>query len=244
MNPPPAVTIPRELGILFAGAAVRALVAGRKSQTRRHIQWPKPRDGVQPCDLSELMFFRTSPRAEVVTRSYDRVTCPYAVGDRLWVRETYAIEHSVESDQAPPFDDGRPLRRRSVDAEYEDPVPEWRQAHYRATDPAPELSYEVGPDEPRVRWKASIHMPKSWARIWLEVTEVRVELLNNVTEADCIAEGIEPFHGAYTFNGGLHLSDTPTQSFAAQWQALYGPETWEQNPWLWVIDFRRIAAPT
>lgn len=245
MNPQSNNIAPRSIPILFDSLSVRSIVDGRKTQTRRTVKWPKPRPGVEPHDLTAVASFRTTPRAEIITRSWDTIVCPYAVGDRLWVRETFAVEHSVESNQPLPFADGRPTLRRAAEAEFDDPAPAWRQAHYRATDPAPALDYDDGRDEPHVRWTASIHMPRTWSRLTLEVTAVRVELLNAITEADCLAEGIAPFHGDFTFNGGLHLSDTATNAFAAHWRAVYGHQAWDDNPsWLWVIDFQRITAET
>lgn len=89
-------------------------------------------------------------------------------------------------------------------------------------------------------WKPSIHMPRAASRITLEITDVRVERLQDISEEDAIAEGIELLNGRYTFNGGLHESRTAVESYQALWEQLNGSESWWANPFVWVISFRRI----
>jgi len=130
----------KEHPIIFSGEMVRAILAGRKTQTRRVIR-------------------RTHPG------HLSRPACPFgSPGDKLWVRETFCIESNLETapEYEPPFDDGRPVRR--VDDEGEGSY--WQQCHYRATDPTPEM--DIGTGEPGVRWSPPIYMPRWASRITLK----------------------------------------------------------------------------
>jgi hypothetical protein len=99
-------------------------------------------------------------------------------------------------------------------------------------------------------WKPSIHMPKAAARIFLEVTNVRIERLQDISEADAIAEGIqynEAVDGyAYYLNpqlpGDLQCL-RPDVSFMTLWQSINGEESWDANPWVWVYDFKAVERP-
>ncbi len=91
-------------------------------------------------------------------------------------------------------------------------------------------------------WKPSIFMPRAASRILLEVTDVRVERLQDITEADARAEGVEPdvdagYWKGYIFPG---FYDSAKKSFASLWQSINGLGSWEQNPWVWVVSFKRI----
>lgn len=143
------------------------------------------------------------------------VRCPYGMpGDRLWVREAWRA-----------FSDG---------GLYEEPGTE---VDYRAT-PA---SWAAASNAP---WKPSIHMPRWASRITLEITGILVERLQEISEADAIAEGIERINGAphwawkdYSGNG-QDLS--PVFSYQSLWESINGPGSWEANPWVWVVEFKRI----
>ena len=92
-------------------------------------------------------------------------------------------------------------------------------------------------------WKPSIFMPRWASRIMLEITDVRVERLQDISAADAQAEGIVP-----DGDGGWHLADTrhymgdPISSYASLWEYINGPDSWEANPWVWVIEFRKVTA--
>ncbi len=168
--------------ILFTDEMVRAVIDGRKTQTRRPL---KPQPKILPFPFDEEVIVHLLPPLS---------DCPFGqVGDRLWVRETFCLEHQVEKDQLPPFDDRRPIRWEYEGME-SDPegADRWLQPHYRATDPTPELAYEDTDGEPTVRWKPSIHMPRWASRITLEITDIRIERLQEITEEDTIAEGVLP----------------------------------------------------
>lgn len=92
-----------------------------------------------------------------------------------------------------------------------------------------------------VGWKPSIHMPKDASRIWLQVVNVRVERLEDIGSADCINEGISKTHlGWKNYDGSPDWFSQPRDSFKSLWQSINGEQSWESNPWVWVIEFKRI----
>lgn len=146
--------------------------------------------------------------------------CPYGrPGDRLWVRET----HSPQSDCWGSWD--RWMRGEGGPG----PV-----IHYKATDPKAWVDC----------WRPSIHMPRWASRIALEITGVRLERLNAITEADCIAEGIEKtahnFWRLYGPHYGANATYSPRTSFRTLWESINGAESWAAGPWVWVVEFKRL----
>ena len=234
--------------ILLSGEMVRAILDGRKTQTRRPLK-PQPeingdrinfsfRKGASHLNLP----FPCSDYSLVI------MECPFGkVGDLLWVRETFCLEHQVEEDQPPPFDDSRPIRWEFAGME-SDPegADMWVQPHYRATDPTPELSYEDSGGEPTVRWKPSIHMPRWASRITLEITDIRIERLQEITEEDAKAEGVLPCpHPLSKTDECLDCyldAGEYACSFLNLWNGLYAKQGLgvDVNPWVWVITFRRV----
>ncbi|MDX7275307.1 morphogenetic protein [Serratia marcescens] len=190
----------KERPVIFNGEMVHAILDGRKTQTRRVIN-PQP-------TLSERTGFNWNGAAYGIGSTYrDTVrnfancfkVCPFGqVGDRLWVRETWAPE--------------------SIDAEDGSYSPD-----YRATANGQPLDG---------RWTPSIHMPRWASRILLEITGVRVERLNDISDGDAIREGCS----AADMKSGDCVSDV----FARLWSSIYGEESWRANPWVWVIEFRRV----
>ena len=219
--------------MLFSGEMVRAILDGRKTQTRRPLK-PQPRILPFPFD-DEVIVHLLPPSSD----------CPFGqVGDRLWVRETFCLEYQVESDQKPPFTDGRPIRWEFAgmesDPEGADSI--WIQPHYRATDPTPELAYEDSGGEPTVRWKPSIHMPRWASRITLEITDIRIERLQEITEEEAEAEGREPRWSMEEPKSVRECLGSARYAFANLWESLYEKKGlgWYANPWVWVIGFRRV----
>jgi hypothetical protein len=192
----------KEKPIIFSAPMVRAIVEGRKSQTRR-IMKPQPDRIVRGLpafdDLGDLEIYHP---------------IKYAKGDRLWIRETWRPkQHS--------FPIGWP---------YE----------YKAT------AKQDGTPEDGA-WKPSIHMPRAASRILLEITDVRVERLNDINEWDAIDEGLEMVDGPdgikYYGNYGDSNADTalhPIESFRTLWESINGKGSWNQNPFVWVITFKKI----
>lgn len=208
----------KESPIIFNGPMVRAILAGTKTQTRRIVKpWePRPGSNAVPADVSYLPDFTCY-----------RATCPYGrPGDRLWVRETWSNDfanhypHDVVWYAA---DDGR-----RHDIEIRNGV----RGIY---------SPESGAFVP-FRWKPSIHMPRSACRLILEIVRVRVERLQAISEAEARAEGIhqQSTTGWFSVAGTGGAGTTARAAFALLWQSINGPDAWEANPWVWVVEFRRI----
>lgn len=90
------------------------------------------------------------------------------------------------------------------------------------------------------KWKPSIHMPYSACRLFLRITDIRVERLQDISEEDCLKEGIE----SVKVSEAAYHSGTYGEWFRELWQSINGPESWEANPWVWVVSFERTEKPT
>lgn len=195
----------RERPIIFSGPMVRAILDGRKTQTRRVIK-EKHRAG----SMASQMRFQL---------------CPYGQpGDRLWVRETWG------------------LHDQGFDTSEESSFP-----IYRADTDRPEPA----------RWRSSIHMPREACRLVLEVTDLRFELLQDISEADAIAEGINVirigsgYHDRYTavdrswsdaIEQDPDIHATAHAAYRELWTSIKSAESWNDNPWVWVIKFARVQS--
>lgn len=209
-----------DLPISFSNAMVLALLDGSKTQTRR-LHPPVPRFQPQGCLplalLKRLCWwdYWSSESAEV-----HRFKLPYAVGDRLWVREAWRAH--TEYNRLAPRD-----------------IPKGADVQYVADDPvSPWLS----------RYRHARFMPRWASRITLTVTEVRVQRLWLITNNDAIAEGIKPQYQRAAREGGAVLGwgydglsgygpGTPKAAFALLWNSLHGTEAWEANPWVAAYTF-------
>jgi len=242
----------KERPILFSGPMVRAILDGRKTQTRRIVKI-KNRDlysestflhgGCAAVALGlgagSITDFREQEGSWFGLSGYKTVVCidrPYSrIGGQLWVRETFQIASNYHvdcRDTKPPFDDGRPVLR------IDDPCyPYWEQCYYAATDTCPEL-ISVDTDEIEKKWRPSIHMPRWASRITLEVTGVRVERLQDISEADSYAEGAQEWAASVVRDGNKFPSIC--KAYRALWESINVPESWDANPWVWVVEFRRI----
>ena len=199
-----------ERGMIFNSEMVRAILDGRKTQTRRPIKFPF-KDHNLGCELSgnELA-------GELSARNY--LNSPFGKpGDRIWVRETF---------QGPLFDFDQ------MDAYCKDSTPfEKAQFCVYKADGKPAPEFFDADDNLHCCWRPSIHMPRWASRITLEITDVRVERLNAITESDAEAEGI-------TYTG---FGDLLVDGYRYLWKSIYGDDSWQVNPWVWVIEFKRIG---
>ena len=186
--------------ILFSTPMVKALLDGRKTQTRRIIK--NPDDGVSTC-ISE----NDNPPVFCFTKENRWIPrpCPYGkVGDILWVRETWGIKDN-------------------------------------------KILYAADAGEKPARWSPSIHMFKDNSRLTLEITNVRVERLQEITEIDAIAEGCRPY---FDKENPVYLDcpngnkmeaaplKSPEQDYARLWNLINGAGSWDKNPFVWVIEFK------
>lgn len=210
------VTDVKDRPILFSGPMVRAILEGRKTQTRRVMKPQPPRGfGWPECSESGTWAFLR----EREKREWFDVRCPYGlVGELLWVRESWAMR-------------GLPATLGIRGAKYAAP----KAFLYRA---------DGGKPPAGIQWVASIHMPRAASRITLEVVGVRVERLWKITEADVLAEGIEPQHLERNREWFLR-NDVAGVTFSEPWDAINGKRpgcAWRDNPWVWVVEFRRMEA--
>lgn len=226
--------------ILFNAEMVRAILDGRKSCTRRINK--DANDYVVP----DMDFYDSDKRTYAVHNYADKEhtdklsiaerTCPICPGDVLYIRETWTEEC------------GKYYYRADYDSDYLDPC-ETLSGGYPAS-----CRNHPGCDgcmatSTRIHWHPSIHMPKEAARIWLKVTDVRVERLQEITEDGAKAEG------AIDNRGFIHSPEneydriyTAREHFAKIWDSTikksdldrYG---WDANPWVWVIEFERCEKP-
>lgn len=214
------VKVRNEKPILFSGEMVKAILDGRKTQTRRII---KPQPGAQfdfvACPNWDFWWSNgddDSPQSI-------HISSPHGIpGDRLWVKETFYQGDGIA---------------------------------YRADGEMPEKARTAG-----CKWKPSIFMPRKASRITLEITNVRVERLQDISEEDAKAEGIEqvadPFNegGIYWRNYIYHLNTPrgdktggvicgfkdPRKSYRSLWDSINGLGSWEKSPWIWAITFKRV----
>jgi hypothetical protein len=209
----------KERPILFSAPMVRAILSGQKTQTRR-IMKPQPDTRTTRVSVCHDQWMGTGPSGcGVGTAQWDSwQRSPFAEGDRLWVRETWA--EFIDTD----FIEGRCIELG-------------RNPVYRAD----------GEDQQRhTSWRPSIHMPRRASRILLQITGVRVERLNDINGLDAIAEGLVDlgiegarWHWDPKAKEG-HFA--PWRAYRALWEQINGPGSWKANPWVWVIEFRRIEA--
>lgn len=220
----------KEKPILMSAPMVRATVREEapKTQTRREIK------GIR--EISGCTVFPENIHQGTYSTSH--LKCPYgAVGGHLWVRETWYCDHTDV--QVGPY--------KEVDGAKE-------LLYYRADGD----SFEgFAGERHRPRWRPGIHLPRWACRIILEILNVRVERLHDISEDDCLAEGIEFGDEVVAVKcyGGAPIEETAVRyyspvddesyetafdAFRALWCSINGVESWESNPWVWALTFKRV----
>ncbi|MDS0779970.1 hypothetical protein OSC13_18835 [Serratia marcescens] len=211
----------KERPVIFNGEMVRTILDGRKTQTRR-VMKPQP----EPCYRGGHWWpsnaFKTMLHIEEQMQNGQGgwkglagYACPFGrVCDRLWVRETFMD-----------------LTGTGIEAT----TGKFEGLAYRADTPAGSYGDEVRKDY-GLKWTPSLHMPRKACRILLEITAVRVERLNDISEEDAKAEGVK----AGVCPGHEHMMHQV--AFSELWQSIYGEESWRANPWVWVIEFKQVSA--
>lgn len=238
----------RESPILFSGPMVRAILDGRKTVTRRIVKLRYPWE-IEEADNGSKWPWHPD---YVTGGEWDGwAQCPYGqAGDRLWVRETWGyrgatwtlgedhktlwIEYAADGgrrDVVRPKDDESGIPQPRDIRPGEDYVDDYYNGYLNRY------------------WKQnrpSIHMPRWASRITLEVTGVRVERLQDISEADALREGLVqlPASGRFAINKGDQYfggaSHSASEVFSWLWEQINGPGSWDANPWVWAVSFRRI----
>jgi hypothetical protein len=238
----------KESPILFSGEMVKAILEGRKTQTRRVID-PQPSNDLKWAGwvMSVASNKDKNLGAACWTDEFPLSTkehyakCRYGKsGDRLWVRETYVLEYCDLELGEPEIPTDRPhFHHPGGTNEFDEEYYEF--PHYRATDPTPELMYEDR-DEPTCKWRPSIFMPRWASRILLDVVNVRVERLQAITREDCMAEGVRPSVDGNARDWRLD-EDGAHRTYRQLWDQLNKARGfgWDMNPWVWVIEFKRMV---
>ncbi|HHH0255259.1 TPA: hypothetical protein ACPZQ5_002652 [Yersinia enterocolitica] len=225
----------KERPILFNAEMVQAILSGRKTQTRRIVK----------CNFQDIGFNHDMgqewPWSEDCEHAEDYWhPCPLGVvGDQLWVRETFALlgnedgvcvdwqDNMVKSDEQA----AARIYKASCEQKHGDyglySIPD--SAYWKPD--TSNMKYEGS-------WRPSIHMPRWASRINLLITGVRVERLQDISEQDARAEGCAYGKG----NGEIDLAVRPENHFPTLWASIYGEESWQANPWVWVINFERMEA--
>ena len=193
----------KEHPLLMQGPLVRATLEGRKTQTRRPVK-PQPDNDIPDVEYSWA------------------ARCPMGqAGDRLWVRETFAMVHGCQD----------------IDSGY---VDEWmvpldipkdsRDGFWSVLYRAEDERFDESGEERGFSWRPSIHMPRWACRLVLPLVSVRVERVQDITEEDAKAEGVER----------ISSCKTARDSFRALWISIYGEASWDANPWVWVAEWKEI----
>lgn len=219
----------KERPILFSSPMVRAILSGAKSQTRRIVK-PQPPAWVEQvgvdafCGERQFAGRGTHP---IDWRAEKLIDARFWHGDHLWVRETLHID---EEEDCTYVADGAKFEPLEMAARYG----------------VKRVSFRCGK-------VSSIHMPRWASRVTLEVTAVRVERLNLISEADARAEGIAEVtkdgilkkycvldRSDYSSTPWQDMPRTAKEAYAALWDSINGPGAWALNPWVWVIAFKQL----
>ncbi|ENG1126333.1 hypothetical protein ABS555_002608 [Salmonella enterica subsp. enterica serovar Newport] len=221
----------KERGMIFNGEMVRAILEGRKAQTRRPFNWRR-----QPAmEMAERDDGSLWPWAEDCERGGDIwFACPFGeVGDRVWVRETWQAIHDD-------VDEFGHVEERT----YAPSIPKEKDRYWHTV-----YAEHFGDESREDRgfpWRPAIHMPRWASRITLEITDVRVERLHSISERDALREGLFqlPASGRYCLQPGMQYfgmaSHSAKEVYSWLWASIYGEESWAANPWVWVIEFKRV----
>lgn len=221
---------PKERPILFSGPMVRALLAGRKTQTRRVVK-PQPR-------LFVTSVYRPFPQTDPGNwqgfcdgdgRIHWYGRCPYGVrGDRLWVKETWRPSESLQSWDVDVRYAADGAERTVKDGEFGER--DW-------TMPKAATRGNVSP----------LHMPRWASRLTLAVTDIRVERLHAITETDAEAEGVRepsigPIHMVSPERCGQIDREKAPALFLWEmlWRSINGADSWDANPWVWAVSFEVV----
>lgn len=224
----------KETGLMFKAPLVRAILEGRKTQTRRLVKPAPAADQPLQYITTETGLVYARSMEQINSQNIRRIRWESPVGkpgDRIYVRETWSPDPPCDGTWC--YTSWAGCRQGQIEG-----VPE----RFRT----PEHCMYAASTNTDMVWTPSVHMPKWAARIWLEITGVRVERLQSISESDCWKEGIEEvmhdFDNATQIDMAKRLGcciDDAKPLFAQLWESTGGD--WEANPWVWVIDFITIS---
>lgn len=226
-----------ERPILFSAPMVRAILAGTKTQTRRIVKpQPQPNGG---AGLHPVRPYRTPAGdwnwvlSATGMGTGDPFPCPYGQpGDRLYVRESVRAADLDDFSRAVEYlADGACIQVASAEDIESEAFGRWEKLNsYRSNDAALDGGKTVPP----------MHMPRWASRIDLEITGVRVERLNSISEDDCFAEA--PPLLDYPWPPGSYgvTEGGPMRAFQKLWESINGAGSWGANPWVWIVEFQRV----
>lgn len=235
----------KERPILFRPPMVRGILSGQKDTTRR-IMDPQP-----PADISLPGYYGSDAPRDELAHTFgwfvweaedlwpcnveDRIKCKQGKkGDQLWVKETHVLDPNADD---------------SSWSTHEFSYQEWSGCGEKIKDlPEPlkttdSILYTACRDLPGIAKRPSIFMPRWASRIQLEITNIRAERLQDITDEQCIKEGIESENGLYKdYLIDSYCHKSPKESFASLWLSINGPDSWFENPWVWVIEFKVLSS--
>jgi len=242
----------KERPILFSGAMVRALLADTKTQTRRVVKpsrrypfefvgsgtkadpdWNDPSCWGFMSDDGDAWLLKDGTKESDV----HQIPCPYGQpGDRLYVRETFYAYGRWETRYSE--------KKKRDEWHFVDMTLECGHAYAYAADGAPHDFHKSNQRSDRTPswWKRpAIHMPRLASRILREIVSVRVERLNDISQADAVAEGAM----VWAQELDTQIKDLPGEdaqfAFLALWESINGAGSWAANPWVWVVEFKRVT---
>jgi hypothetical protein len=217
----------RERPIIFTPENAQKVFAGTKTQTRRSMK-PQPIGKGDYWDLynkgPEWAFWLNDNRMSEA-RTWK---CPHGVvGDRLWIREAHGFVWPDDCDDGQIYDDG---------SEYGRPIkPQECIVEYKALSDGDDRPGGWPKGEGSNKWKPSIHMPRWACRTVVELTEVRVERVQDITAEDCLAEGVDCNCLDGGFDDGVAFGN-----FLSLWESTNGKGSWLENPFVWVLVFKKV----
>jgi hypothetical protein len=209
-----------ERPILFSAEMVAAILDGRKTQTRR-IMKPQPEHGVMSCPYTRSGWSEMHT-PDGTCKCQNTIKMPYGdIGNRLWVRETwryyddiYSASYDTETAKTLGYPPYYLKNGKRLSVEFRQQYPKWR-----------------------TKWRPSIFMPRTASRILLEITDVTVERLQDITLENILAEGVPPI-------GCDEDGSEMYEAFANLWNGINGADSWQSNPFVWVIQFQTIQIKT
>lgn len=214
----------RERSIIMSGAMVKALLAGKKTQTRRLIK-PQPPSGFWFYELTDDLGYSEAGFVQNELEDPLYYRCPYGKpGDKLWVKETWRHYGNLYKGNK-----AYALVEYRADGAC-------RQIELKI--PLPTRSWWDSGKKP---WASPIFMPRWASRITLKVTKIRIQQVQDIGANDIFKEGIDKWE---EYEGGRVISVAQARGrFRQLWNSLYakGDFGWDSNPWVWVIEFKRVV---